>query len=135
LGPRTAKAQWAKTVVGMFEKLGGVARIEWAKAKMPNVLGHFLYLLELHANNIAFNTHFDGDGATIFEQPMVDPAGAIWRAEPLRHDALAAESADVFEDGRPKGPTVWRSGQGTTLWWQVQVAALIGLCPGWAKTG
>ena len=51
MGPRTAKAQWAKTVVGMFEKLGGVARIEWAKAKMPKVLGHFLYLLELHANN------------------------------------------------------------------------------------
>jgi hypothetical protein len=35
----------------MFEKLAGAARIEFAKAKMPNVLGHFLYLLELHANN------------------------------------------------------------------------------------
>ena len=35
----------------MFEKLGCAARIELAKAKMPRVLGHFLYLLELHANN------------------------------------------------------------------------------------
>jgi AbiU2 len=35
----------------MFENLGDAARIETAKAKMPKVLGHFLYLLELHANN------------------------------------------------------------------------------------
>jgi hypothetical protein len=34
-----------------FEKLGATERIEFAKAKMPNLLGHFLYLLELHANN------------------------------------------------------------------------------------
>jgi len=34
-----------------FEKLEATERIELAKAKMPNLLGHFLYLLELHANN------------------------------------------------------------------------------------
>jgi hypothetical protein len=35
----------------MFENLGSVARIELARAKMTRVLDHFLYLLELHANN------------------------------------------------------------------------------------
>jgi hypothetical protein len=35
----------------MFENLEGQARIELAKTKLNNVLGHFLYLLELHANN------------------------------------------------------------------------------------
>jgi AbiU2 len=35
----------------VFEKLAGPARIESAKAKMTRVLGHFLYVLELHANN------------------------------------------------------------------------------------
>ena len=35
----------------MFESLGNAARIELAKDKMPRVLDHFLYLLELHANN------------------------------------------------------------------------------------
>jgi hypothetical protein len=34
-----------------FKKLGGPGRIELAKTKMTKVLGHFLYLLELHANN------------------------------------------------------------------------------------
>jgi hypothetical protein len=35
----------------VFEKLAGPARIESAKAKMTRALGHFLYVLELHANN------------------------------------------------------------------------------------
>ena len=35
----------------MFEALDSVKRIELAKAKMEKVLDHFLYLLELHANN------------------------------------------------------------------------------------
>ena len=35
----------------MFESLGKPARIELAKDKMPRVLDHILYLLELHANN------------------------------------------------------------------------------------
>jgi hypothetical protein len=35
----------------MFGKLGSTQRIELAKAKMEKVLDHFLYLLELHANN------------------------------------------------------------------------------------
>lgn len=35
----------------MFEELGRVKRIEPAKVKMEKVLDHFLYLLELHANN------------------------------------------------------------------------------------
>lgn len=35
----------------MFEKLRDGERIELAKAKIPKVLDHFLYLLELHANN------------------------------------------------------------------------------------
>jgi hypothetical protein len=37
--------------IGMFESLGNAARIKLAKDKMPRVLDHFLYLLELHANN------------------------------------------------------------------------------------
>ena len=35
----------------MFEEFTSVKRIELAKAKMERVLDHFLYLLELHANN------------------------------------------------------------------------------------
>jgi hypothetical protein len=35
----------------MFENLGSAERIDLAKAKMPKVLDHLLYLLELHANN------------------------------------------------------------------------------------
>jgi len=35
----------------MFEKLDSARRIELAKAKMERVLDHFLYVLELHANN------------------------------------------------------------------------------------
>ena len=35
----------------MFENLGIPTRIELARAKMTGVLDHFLYLLELHANN------------------------------------------------------------------------------------
>jgi hypothetical protein len=35
----------------MFEELNSAKRIELAKAKMEKVLDHFLYLLELHANN------------------------------------------------------------------------------------
>jgi hypothetical protein len=35
----------------MFENLDGAKRIELAKAKMEKVLDHFLYLLELNANN------------------------------------------------------------------------------------
>jgi hypothetical protein len=37
--------------IGMFENLKSQARIDLAKAKMTRVLDHFLYLLELHANN------------------------------------------------------------------------------------
>jgi AbiU2 len=35
----------------MFGNLGSQARIDLARAKMTSVLDHFLYLLELHANN------------------------------------------------------------------------------------
>ena len=42
--------------IGMFEKLDRAKRIELAKTKMEKVLDHFLYLLELHANN-AFVVH------------------------------------------------------------------------------
>jgi hypothetical protein len=35
----------------MFEKMTSATRIELAQAKMERVLDHFLYLLELHANN------------------------------------------------------------------------------------
>jgi hypothetical protein len=35
----------------MFESLENAVRIELAKDKMPRVLDHLLYLLELHANN------------------------------------------------------------------------------------
>jgi hypothetical protein len=35
----------------MFEKLEAATRIDLAKAKMTRVLGHCLYVLELHANN------------------------------------------------------------------------------------
>ena len=35
----------------MFEDVGSLTRIDLAKAKMTRVLDHFLYLLELHANN------------------------------------------------------------------------------------
>ncbi|MCC8956178.1 hypothetical protein H8B02_22935 [Bradyrhizobium sp. Pear77] len=35
----------------MFEKLPKARRIELAKAKMERVLDHFLYVVELHANN------------------------------------------------------------------------------------
>ena len=35
----------------MFETLSSQARIALAKAKMERVFDHFLYLLELHANN------------------------------------------------------------------------------------
>jgi hypothetical protein len=38
--------------VSLFESVGSVERIELAKAKMDRVLAHFLYLLELHANNM-----------------------------------------------------------------------------------
>jgi hypothetical protein len=37
--------------VRMFEKMTSATRIELAQAKMERVLDHFLYLLELHANN------------------------------------------------------------------------------------
>jgi hypothetical protein len=32
--------------------------------------------------------------------PTIDPAGAVWRAESLRHDALTAERAGMPEDDR-----------------------------------
>ena len=35
----------------MFKNLGAPERIERAKAKIEKVLDHFLYALELHANN------------------------------------------------------------------------------------
>jgi hypothetical protein len=35
----------------MFENLGTARRIDLARAKMSGVLDHFLYVLELHANN------------------------------------------------------------------------------------
>ena len=35
----------------MFEKMSKAERIELAKAKMERVLDHFLYVIELHANN------------------------------------------------------------------------------------
>ena len=35
----------------MFEKMSKAERIELAKAKMERVLDHFLYVVELHANN------------------------------------------------------------------------------------
>ena len=35
----------------MFEHLTTIERIELAKAKMAKVLDHFLYVIELHANN------------------------------------------------------------------------------------
>jgi hypothetical protein len=35
----------------MFENLAHAERIELAKAKMEKVIDHFLYVLELHANN------------------------------------------------------------------------------------
>ena len=35
----------------MFERLSKAERIELAKAKMERVLDHFLYVVELHANN------------------------------------------------------------------------------------
>ena len=35
----------------MFEKLPATERVELAKAKMAKVLDHFLYVVELHANN------------------------------------------------------------------------------------
>src|SRR6476660_6439135 len=37
--------------IGMFENLKSQDRINLARAKMTRVLDHFLYLLELHANN------------------------------------------------------------------------------------
>jgi hypothetical protein len=36
----------------MFDNLSNAQRIELAKAKMEKVLDHFLYLLELHENNV-----------------------------------------------------------------------------------
>jgi hypothetical protein len=35
----------------MFERLAAKDRIDLAKTKMARVLDHFLYVLELHANN------------------------------------------------------------------------------------
>jgi hypothetical protein len=35
----------------VFEKMSKAERIELAKAKMERVLDHFLYVVELHANN------------------------------------------------------------------------------------
>jgi hypothetical protein len=35
----------------MFENMTSAGRIDLAKAKMERVLDHFLYLLELHAND------------------------------------------------------------------------------------
>jgi hypothetical protein len=35
----------------MFENRSNAERIELAKARMERVLDHFLYVLELHANN------------------------------------------------------------------------------------
>ncbi len=40
----------------MFENLTSTERIELAKTKMAKVLDHFLYIVELHANN-AFVVH------------------------------------------------------------------------------
>jgi hypothetical protein len=37
--------------MGWLEKLTKVERIELAKAKMSRLLDHFLYVIELHANN------------------------------------------------------------------------------------
>jgi hypothetical protein len=53
--------------------------------------------------------------------------GSSTPAEPL-HQRLPNGTGEA-SGGRPKGPTVWRSGQR-----QVHVAALIGLSPGWPKS-
>jgi hypothetical protein len=49
----TGLQQWpaSNRGIGMFGSLGSQERINLARAKMTRVLDHFLYLLELHANN------------------------------------------------------------------------------------
>jgi hypothetical protein len=46
---------------------------------------------------LAFNR---GRDRVLDLEPVLDPAGAIGRATPLRHDAFAAERASVFEHDR-----------------------------------
>jgi hypothetical protein len=41
---------------------------------------------------------------------MIDAAGAIWRTEALRHDALAAKDAGVREDDIAVGVKVFVEG-------------------------
>jgi hypothetical protein len=40
-------------------------------------------------------------------QPVIDPTGAVGRAEALRHDALAAERAGVLEENRAVADKCW----------------------------
>src|SRR6476660_7349668 len=56
-------------------------------------------------------------------EPMVDPAGAVRRTEPLRDDALAAERAGMFEEDCAS--TVVVLIEGDTLMGAVQAS------PGW----
>src|SRR5215472_18197213 len=48
-------------------------------------------------------------------EPVIDPAGAVRRAEPLRHDAFAAERAGMLEDDSAVAVIVPIEGYAVTL--------------------
>src|ERR1700682_497188 len=100
----------------MFERRTVTERIELAKAKMVKVLDHFLYVLELHANN-SFVVHsstlaaqipvsFAANAFNVFQRSMYqieivrlcaiwDRAGADRESIPTVVDLI--DSADVIE--------------------------------------
>src|SRR5215510_10756593 len=68
-------------------------------------------------------------GRVLDLEPMVDAAGAIRRAEPLRHDALATESAGVFEDSRSIASEMLVEGYAVASIMEKAVADWRGVCP------
>jgi len=86
----------------MFENMTPVERIELAKAKMEKVIDHFLYVLELHANNkfIIYSpilsrqipTSYAANAFNVFQRGMhqieIVRLCALWDSEDLQKENI-----------------------------------------------
>jgi hypothetical protein len=108
---------------GKFEKLAAPERIERAKTKMEKVIDHFLYVLELHANNayVVYSpilssqipTSYAASAFNIFQRSMHQIA--VVRLDDYRPNHFA-----VFEHGHRKERSharELRNGSGVLVGW------------------
>ena len=114
----------------MFEDLSSAERIELAKTKMAKVLDHFLYIVELHANN-AFVVHsptlasqipasFAANAFNVFQRSMyqieIVRLCAIWdRASRDRESALL-DTSIILKIDAPLPTADLNAGDGFTPW-------------------